>query len=60
VYPQVTQLDTARAEVERELQLLRERPRAQPRPPRYKLARLTWGRVHVVVTVLRAELRPGR
>jgi hypothetical protein len=42
MYPHVTQFETARLNLERELQLLRELRRSHRRPPRHKLALLTW------------------
>jgi antibiotic biosynthesis monooxygenase (ABM) superfamily enzyme len=67
MYPHVTQLQTRRRELERELESLRERDRAQrhpsparPRvsPPRYKLALLTWAGAYALITLILALLGP--
>jgi len=75
VYPHVTQFESRRQELERELQLIRELQRARRSPgsigeggqladsrhhaPRYKLALLTWLGAYAVIIVLLAALGPA-
>jgi hypothetical protein len=43
MYGHITQFETRRLYVERELRMLLEVRRSRRRPPRFKLALLTWG-----------------
>jgi len=65
MYPPVTQFETRRQELERELQAIQKaEPRrpadAQPaRPPRYKMALLTWVGAYALITAVLAVLGPA-
>jgi antibiotic biosynthesis monooxygenase (ABM) superfamily enzyme len=67
MYPHVTQFQTRRQALERDLQATRQSdragrdrtvPRSHAGPPRYKLALLTWASAYALITVFLALLGP--
>jgi antibiotic biosynthesis monooxygenase (ABM) superfamily enzyme len=62
MYPPVTQFQTRRQELERELQAIRQTEHRRPanhRPPRYKMALLTWAGAYALITAVLAVLGPA-
>ena len=56
MYPHTIQFETRRLELDR--QALVPQPAAASRPPRYKLALLTWAGAYVVITAVLELLGP--
>lgn len=58
MYPPITQFETRRIELERELEAIRPNAGATRRP-RYKLALLTWAGAYALITAVLAILGPA-